>query len=249
MKILIDRTDMTDNSFLIDPGDSQGPPLHQHVFSGISEMEIPPMNSLSKREVRGLSMTLSRILRHDAMKLKLNMNSDGRVAVNELLQYLNRSDKKTVSCTIDHIAQVVRDNDKKRFELSNVSDVLMIRAVQGHTISRINDEELLELVTNPSVIPICVHGTYKNALPSIMSRGLNRMKRNHIHFSAGEPNDSRVISGMRRSCEVLIYIDVSRAMQAGIQFYRSLNNVILTRGLSDSGTIPADYFLKIAYVA
>ena len=211
-------------------------------------MEMLPRYSLSKRELRGLSISLSRILRHDAVKLKLRISSDGRVLVDELLHHLNRSNN-TVSYSLGHIAQVVRDNDKKRFELTDFNGALMIRAVQGHTISRVSDEELLHPITDSSDVPVCIHGTYKAALPSIISLGLSRMKRNHIHFSAGEPNDGRVISGMRRSSEVLIYIDVSKAMSAGITFFRSLNNVILTRGLCDSGTVPAEFFLKIVYVA
>ena len=202
---------------------------------------------LSKRALRGLSMSLSRILRHDAVKLKLHISADGRVLVDELLHHLNRSNN-TAIYTFDHVAQVVRDNDKKRFELTDVNGAFMIRAVQGHTMSRVIDEELLQPITKSSDIPVCIHGTYKAAISSIISHGLSRMKRNHIHFSAGELNDGRVISGMRRSSEVLIYIDVSKAMSAGITFFRSLNNVILTRGLCDSGTVPVEFFLKIVYV-
>ena len=45
--------------------------------------------------------------------------------------------------------------------------------------------------------------------------GLKRMARNHIHFAAGEQSSSGVISGMRYSVEVKIYIDVARALEDG----------------------------------
>jgi len=48
--------------------------------------------------------------------------------------------------------------------------------------------------------------------------GLRKLKRNHIHFSIGKPDDNEVISGMRYSAEVLIYIDVENAMNDGIKF-------------------------------
>lgn len=66
-----------------------------------------------------------------------------------------------------------------------------------------------------------IHGTDRGALDRILqSGGLNRMSRNHIHFSKGLPGDSGVISGMRKGCQVCIYIDLEAAMagRSGCQF-------------------------------
>lgn len=200
-------------------------------------------HNLSKRDLNDLSRKLSRILRHDALKLNIPISSDGNVLVSDVINHLKSYNK---NYNIDHIIKVVEENDKKRFEIStSQNELLMIRAVQGHTLTNINDEELLDLIDNPASIPLCIHGTYKNVLSSIIKNGLNRMKRNHIHFAIGEPNDLNVISGIRKSCEVLIYIDIHKAMNANIKFYRSKNNVILTKGINDSGILPSEYFLKI----
>eukprot|EP00121_Abeoforma_whisleri_P005762 Awhi_evm1s5222 len=48
---------------------------------------------------------------------------------------------------------------------------------------------------------------------------------------------------MRTDCDVLIYIDVPKAFQDGIKFYRSSNNVILSAGID--GVIPPQYFKKV----
>jgi len=72
------------------------------------------------------------------------------------------------------------------------------------------------------------------------------MKRNHIHFSVGKPGDNEVISGMRYSAEVLIYVDVERAMKDGIIFYKSSNNVILSEGINNK--LSTAYFKKIEYI-
>ncbi|XP_052270010.1 pre-mRNA-splicing factor CWC22 homolog [Dreissena polymorpha] len=67
------------------------------------------------------------------------------------------------------------------------------------------------------------------------------MKRNHIHMAMGEPGDNCVTSGMRSSCEVTIRIDLKKAMEDGIKFFVSANNVILSPGNED-GLIPPKYF-------
>jgi len=49
---------------------------------------------------------------------------------------------------------------------------------------------------------VCVHGTYKKHLESILTHGLKRMNRLHVHFTSGLPSDGEVISGTY--CEHLI---------------------------------------------
>lgn len=69
------------------------------------------------------------------------------------------------------------------------------------------------------------------------------MSRNHIHFAPGLPQEDGVISGMRKSCDVYIYIDMVQAIKDGIDFYISSNNVILTEGIK--GVLPPKYFKKV----
>ena len=58
-------------------------------------------------------------------------------------------------------------------------------------------------------------------------------------------SDGAVVSGARSSSDVLIYIDMPLAMSDGIQFFKSSNGVILTRGLRDSGILPPKYFSSV----
>jgi 2'-phosphotransferase len=50
----------------------------------------------------------------------------------------------------------------------------------------------------------------------------------------GRDLQNGVISGMRRDAQVLIYIDLKRALAAGCPFWRSENGVILSEGM-DTG--------------
>merc|ERR1711904_166474 len=128
---------------------------------------------------------------------------------------------------------------------------LLIRAVQGHSMKIVAGGELCELLSIESDLPdVCVHGTYRRHIASIEERGLipggGISDRNHVHFASYEPGDGRIISGMRSDCEVVIYIDLHRALQDGVPFFRSANGVILTPGLE--GAVSQEYFQCVRYL-
>ena len=62
-----------------------------------------------------------------------------------------------------------------------------------------------------------------------------------MHLAVGMPGNG-VISGMRNSCQIVIDINMTRAMLGEHQmpFYLSLNKVVLCSGLED-GSLPAKY--------
>jgi len=133
-------------------------------------------------------------------------------------------------------------NDKQRFAITERDGKKYIRANQGHTIQVENLD--LKKVESPDEIKVAVHGTCYKVWPSIKKDGLSRMKRNHIHLARGILGDEHVISGMRQSSELLVYINTEKAMKDGIEFFISENGVILTPG-DKSGYIPPKYFEKV----
>lgn len=198
-----------------------------------------------KDRIDALGRLLTRILRHMAAELRLNMRADGFVKVGDLLKL----DMKTFanvplrSHSIADIKEAVRRDNKQRFSLVEDDGELWIRANQGHTITTVESEMLLKPITSAEEVPVCVHGTYKRNLQSILEQGLKRMQRNHVHFSCGLPTDGDVISGMRRDVNVLIFLDVRKALEEGMKLYISDNKVILTEGFD--GVVPVNFFHKI----
>lgn len=138
----------------------------------------------------------------------------------------------------------------------------LIRATQGHSIKTVDAAAFLEklsLSEEDKLPSTVVHGTYHSSWPAILeSGGLRCMGRNHVHFATGPTlesvlplhtdgtshtveglkslglDDGRVISGMRRDAQVLIYINLQKALEAGCPFWRSENGVILSEGLASS---------------
>lgn len=143
----------------------------------------------------------------------------------------------------------------------------LIRATQGHSIKSVDAASFLEKLSldDEAKLPdTVVHGTFHAAWPAILaSGGLRSMGRNQVHFATGPSVESvlaqgpqgakevtgdhgeKVISGMRRDAQVLIYIDLRRALAAGCPFWRSENGVILSEGMvvgGSSGVVPVEFF-------
>lgn len=192
-----------------------------------------PAVSPEQAQQIALSRALSKTLRHAAASQGIAINSNGYCLVSDLLTH---SRYKSLQATAEQIKQVVESNDKQRFEFD--ASGTKIRARQGHSINV--DVELTPL-TLDSLPDVVVHGTNPTAWESIKTQGLSRQNRLHIHMAAGLPGE--VISGMRHSAKVLIYINVPKAMADGIEFFRSANGAILSSG--KDGTISPEYFLKV----
>ncbi|ETV64900.1 hypothetical protein H257_18268 [Aphanomyces astaci] len=190
-----------------------------------------------------LSKAMTWVLRHGAVELKLPISSDGFIPLTSMMAL-----RQVHGATLDDIQRVVRNCKKQRFALDTSdpdTSKWRIRANQGHTIKAVQDSDLLVPITLDEAQQglICIHGTYFRHWESIVHHGLCRMARNHIHFAAGESTD--VISGMRTSAQLKIYVDVAAAIADGIPFFRSDNNVLLCAGIGDKGVLPPTYFVKV----
>jgi RNA:NAD 2'-phosphotransferase (TPT1/KptA family) len=206
-----------------------------------------------------VSHSLSWALRHAAVDIGLTMKEDGYVPVEEII---NSNHSKLKGITIEQIQQVVETNDKQRFKLEerprqlyypedneDGKTVLCIRANQGHSIKLIDPEKLLTKLSPDEVrsLPCIVHGTYVEPWNLIRLQGLKKMNRTHIHFAAGLPaKEDGVVSGMRKSCTVRIYLDTTKcAHDKNLEFFTSDNGVILTDGVGNSGILPPQYFSHV----
>jgi 2'-phosphotransferase len=232
------------------------------VRQAIATMIRIENNKNKKRSLKTLSHNLSWALRHAAPQLNLTMTADGFCPLEEILQSTH---PKLNGWTEQEIRQVVETNDKQRFRLdqklaaeyaasspqvveaaspdtASAAMIWCIRANQGHSIAGINPHLLLERLskTDVAALPCIVHGTYREPWNTIEKVGyLSRMKRNHIHCASGLLGENGVISGMRRTCQVYIYMDGAKCARDGIVFFRSDNGVILTEGVD--GELPVTY--------
>ena len=111
----------------------------------------------------------------------------------------------------------------------------------------VQTEDLLMQIKDPFEFTQIIHGTYRQPLDMILQNGLNKMSRNHMHLAIGLPGKKEVISGMRSSCEIVIEINMVKAMlgEHKMPFYISENNVVLCEGLPGTGSLPPEYFRSV----
>jgi len=200
------------------------------------------------RNVR-ISKSMTQILRHRAQDFGLAVRPDGYVRLDDVLgcKILSK-----FNASASDVEQITRDSDKQRFELMRDDrGVRFIRAVQGHSMKVVQDDELMRTLSadDPDLPAECVHGTYRRHMHDIVEQGLKaggklgQAFRNHVHFAPYGPGDGRVVSGMRNDCEVAIWLNLPEALRMGIRFFVSKNQVILTPG--KDGVVPSELFVKI----
>ena len=116
------------------------------------------------------------------------------------------------------LEQVVAENDKKRFAISE--DGERIRANQGHSVD-------IDLALTASEPPeLLYHGTASRFLDSIRATGLHSASRQHVHLSGDEPTATKV--GQRHGKPVVLVVRARAMAAAGHLFYFSQNGVWLT---------------------
>lgn len=203
----------------------------------------------NKQYYISLSKRLSWILRHGALSKGIAISDDGYASWNKIK--LLEEFTKFMDLTDDDLIYVVETNDKKRFAMKTVDDEIFVRANQGHShnvATKIDQNKLLTALSKEDAIklPMVVHGTTYDALQLIKTSGLKRMKRSHVHFAVNDKmtNDKNQ-SGIRSNCQVLIYLDIGLAIDDGLEFFISENDVVLSQGIGKEGCIPPKYFQRV----
>jgi putative RNA 2'-phosphotransferase len=168
-----------------------------------------------------VSKYLARHLRHDPVRLGIEMDEAGWVEVDELLAACNARGFRLTRAELD---EVVRRNDKRRYAYDTTGR--RIRARQGHSLP----VDLGLPPTEPP--PVLFHGTSAASVPGILSTGLRRMNRVSVHLSADEATARRV--GARHGRPVVLTVDAAAMVRAGHVFTVSENGVWLVEAVPPS---------------
>ena len=126
------------------------------------------------------------------------------------------------------LQEIVQSDKKQRYSFNN--DMTLIRANQGHSIPV--DVEL-DIVTPPEIL---WHGTGAKYVSSIDEIGLISKSRLYVHLSEDTKTAEQV--GKRHGKPVIYKVMAGKMQKDGYTFYRSKNEVWLTK------EVPVQYLEK-----
>lgn len=204
---------------------------------------LDPSWKLPQGEELRCSKVLAWILRHGGVRAGYKMTADGFVRVDEILSKA-RELHQDRTLTEGNVRWMVAHNDKQRFRLKEHEGNLWVAASQGHSESLGLGNAHLTPVTDARKHPSVCHGTYYDVVDKILAEGLRPMSRQHVHFCDGDPGDGARIRGLRKSAEILVFVDVGKCIADGMEFFVAANGVLLSPGNADR-RIPAKYFRAV----
>lgn len=168
---------------------------------------------MSKQDVKK-SKFLSLILRHEPEKIGVQLDENGWIGVDVLLEAMASHGKRLSREELD---QLVRENDKQRFVFNE--DGTRIRANQGHSVEV---DLALQAQSPPEKL---FHGTVEKFLAAIFRDGLLKGERHHVHLS---PNlETAVKVGQRRGKAIILEVASGQMHRDGHSFFVSGNGVWL----------------------
>jgi len=159
------------------------------------------------------SKELSFILRHGAVRMKIQISKTGYVKCETIVAQMQ---KRWPEFTQSDLEKIVKEDEKGRYTIDRGS----IRANQGHSM------DCVKIPFKKAVPPVeLYHGTNKVGYESMLKTGIKKMKRHHVHLT--DDVDTAASVGMRKGSEVVVIIDTPAMLKDGIDFLQSDNGVWL----------------------
>lgn len=174
-----------------------------------------------------LSKEISYALRHAPWEYKLEMNEEGWVPVEQLLDALHRTEKWSSICEAD-LNEMIEKSEKKRHELAGGK----IRAFYGHSMP-------IKILKEDKMPPnVLYHGTARRFVESISKNGLLPQSRQYVHLSQDIETAEKV--GKRHDDKpCILIIDAKTAWNDGVKIYFGNEKVWL------ADAIPSRYIRKM----
>ena len=219
---------------------------------------------------RSISKMMSEVLRHrpffnsSAMSpLTIHRTEDGMYRISDLVDH--HRDFIDQRITAQNVLYVIKYSKKKRFRAiekpkqQSTGTEIWVQATQGHSGDYLDETELgmtpitLEMIQSNGK-GYAIHGSKRAYYDSIVETGLlrdanpnnrrRRESRDHIHFTDANPIPSGYVPGCKHDRDMYIIVDIKRCLAREIPFWRTGNDVIVTRG-DELGSIPTECFYCI----
>ena len=178
------------------------------------------------QELVQLSKAISHALRHAPWVYELELDKDGWVNIDDLLDGLADQRRQWEQVSENDLQRIIDQSDKQRFEISEG----LIRALYGHSVPN-------KLLKTPAVPPDTLfHGTPDRTVQTIRTEGLKPMSRQYVHLSIDQATAMEV-ARRKGGKSVILRISATQAHQNGVQFYQGNDKVWL------ADLVPPEYII------
>jgi putative RNA 2'-phosphotransferase len=186
---------------------------------------------LDPEKAERLSRFLALVLRHRAPHFNLEMNDEGFVYVDDLLDVIDERQPSLDWVEFEHIEALTKTEGRKRFEVRGDQ----VRATYGHSFKRPIHYQPIEPPENLYV------GLSKTRVPEVRMRGLLPLGRQYVHLSE-DYNEALEVGRHQGDDATVITVHSGEAHHAGIPFYKPTNGIYLASRIA-----PEFMDLEIAY--
>lgn len=161
------------------------------------------------------SKYLSYILRHAPAAANVELDDNGYVAVEKLIDGIKQTGRHTDRMELE---EIVAADSKRRFSFND--DHTKIRANYGHSVA-VNLQ--MQAITPPAIL---YHGTARKFLERIATEGIKKQSRNFVHLS--DNSQAALTVGARHGQAEVLNVLAQKMCDDGFSFYLSESGVWLT---------------------
>jgi putative RNA 2'-phosphotransferase len=170
---------------------------------------------MDRKQATRLSKFLSLVLRHRPDEYGLQMDDQGFVEFESLIDVIVAEDIAAETAE-DDVREIVEGSDRRRFEISDGR----IRALYGHS-SRVHldypeDDPPAELY----------HGTSPQVARRILSEGMRPAGRAYVHLSS-TPEEAEAVGRRNADDPVIVKVDTAKAREEGVTFHQATDLIWL----------------------
>ena len=185
-----------------------------------------------------LSKMMTAALRHKPEDFHIELQPDGFVRLETLAQ---SAQFRRLGATSRMLAAVVRSISKKRFIFTMRRGDIHVAATHGHSEGVLITQDTLVEISQSRAPEFAYHATKYSHWHGILSRGLLKMGRTHVHLAV-QPTQQE---GLHGGQDLLIVVRCQDLVKSGIRLYRTATNVLLTPGVTTGGLLPLHFIHEV----
>jgi putative RNA 2'-phosphotransferase len=186
---------------------------------------------LDEEKAERLSRFLALVLRHRAPSFHLDVDPEGFVRIDDLLDLIAERQRSLDWVDAVHIESLVGTEGRRRFEIRGDA----VRATYGHSFER---PIRYETAVPPDRLYIA---SARTKVPEVRGRGLLPVGRQYVHLSA-DPDEAMEIGRHHDASPSLVTVLAREAHAGGVSFHHPAQGIYLAASIP-----PAFIDVEVAY--